>query len=174
MNILLIGGSACGKSTFGEALAARLPKPRTYVATMRPFEGESEEKILRHQFQRADKGFSTIERETDLSGLRLPARGTVLLECVCNLAANEMFDSSGNIRPGAEKAILSGIEALSGQCETLIVVTNDVGGDGGGYDESTMRYVDLVGRVNRELAIRFDCVCELVCGIPLVIKGELP
>jgi hypothetical protein len=34
-----------------------------------------------------------------------------------------------------------------------------------------MRYVDLIGRVNRELASRFDCVCELVCGIPLVIKG---
>ena len=174
MNILLTGGSACGKSTFGEALAARLPKPRTYVATMRPFEGESEEKILRHQFQRADKGFSTVERETDLSGLRLPARGTVLLECVCNLAANEMFDEAGDIRPGAEEAILSGIETLSQQCETLIVVTNDVGSDGGGYDESTMRYVDLVGLVNRELAKRFDCVCELVCGIPLVLKGFLP
>jgi adenosylcobinamide kinase/adenosylcobinamide-phosphate guanylyltransferase len=171
---LLTGGSGSGKSTFGEALAARLPEPRTYIATMRPFEGESEEKILRHQFQRADKGFSTIERETGLSDLRLPARGTALLECVCNLAANEMFDSLDNIRPGAEEAILSGIEALSGQCETLIVVTNDVGSDGGGYDESTMRYVDLIGRVNRELASRFDCVCELVCGIPLVIKGFLP
>ena len=148
--------------------------PRTYIATMRPFEGESEEKILRHQFQRADKGFSTVERETGLSGLRLPARGTVLLECVCNLAANEMFDEAGNIRPGAEEAILTGVDALSRQCETLIVVTNDVGSDGGGYGESTMRYVDLIGCVNRELAKRFDCVCELVCGIPLVMKGCLP
>lgn len=141
---------------------------------MRPFGVESERKIARHRTMRAEKGFVTFERYTDVGGLALPARGTALLECVCNLAANEMFDDRGEIRSGVEEAVLDGISAQEQACDHLIVVTNDVGGDDGAYPESTRAYVALVGRVNRALAARFECVCELVCGIPLVIKGALP
>lgn len=173
VQILLTGGSACGKSTFGEKLAASLPAPRTYVATMRSFGAESEKKIARHRAMRLEMGFDTLERDTDVGGVTLPAGGVVLLECMCNLAANEMFDERGNMRDVYEK-LLADVEALSKQCETLIVVTNDVGSDGGGYDASTAAYIDLLGRVNDALAARFDCVCELVCGIPCVAKGVLP
>ena len=141
---------------------------------MRPFGEESERKIARHRDMRAEKGFVTFERYTDVGGLALPARGTALLECVCNLAANELFTDAGEMRKGAEAAVLGGVAALEQACEHLIVVTNDVGGDDGAYPESTRAYIALVGRVNRALAARFDCVCELVCGIPLVVKGELP
>lgn len=141
---------------------------------MRSFGAESERKIARHRDMRAEKGFVTIERYTNLAALALPARGTALLECVCNLAANEMFTDAGEIRKGAEAAVLGGVAALEQACEHLIVVTNDVGGDDGAYPQSTRGYVELVGRVNRALAARFECVCELVCGIPLVVKGELP
>ena len=34
MLILLTGGSACGKSTYGENLAAHGPKPLYYIAAM--------------------------------------------------------------------------------------------------------------------------------------------
>ena len=141
---------------------------------MRPFGAESERKIARHRTMRAKSGFITFERYTGVGGLTLPVRGTALLECVCNLAANEMFDERGEIRTGAEEAILDGVGALENACENLIVVTNDVGSDDGTYPESTRAYIELVGRVNRALAERFECVCELVCGIPLVVKGKLP
>ncbi len=171
MITLLTGGSACGKSTYAEKLAAALPGPRYYIAAMRPYDAESEAKIARHRAQRADKGFVTFERYTELAGLTLPARGTALLECVCNLVANEMFDGEGRERDPVP-AVLSGIESLARQSETLIVVTNDVGADGGGYAESTMRYVTAVGRINAALAARAARVLELVCGIPIVIKGD--
>jgi adenosylcobinamide kinase/adenosylcobinamide-phosphate guanylyltransferase len=122
---------------------------------------------------RAEKGFTTIERYTDLEGLTLPARGTVLLECLCNLCANEIFDPEGAGKDAVE-AILRGIDRLARQCDHLIVVTNDVGADGGGYSELTMKYVDALGELNARLASRFDRVLELVCGIPLPLKGELP
>ncbi len=173
MRILLTGGSGCGKSTFAERLARELPAPRYYLATMRPFEAESRAKIKRHQAQRADAGFMTMERETNVGGVTFPARGTVLLECMCNLLANEMFDDSGNERDVYD-AILADILALEQKCDTLIVVTNEVGSDGGDYSAGTARYIETLGRLNRALANRFDAVAELVCGIPLILKGRLP
>ncbi len=171
--ILITGGSGAGKSTFAETLALRLPAPHTYLATMRVFGREDREKVGRHKAIRKGKGFITLEREIDIAGAHLCGGGTVLLECMCNLAANEMFDERGGIHDAYEP-VISGIAALERKCDALIVVTNDVGSDGGGYSESTMRYVDVLGRLNRTLAARFECVCELVCGIPLLLKGELP
>jgi adenosylcobinamide kinase/adenosylcobinamide-phosphate guanylyltransferase len=84
MRILLTGGSGCGKSTYAERLARELSAPRYYLATMRPYDAESRAKIARHQAQREHAGFVTIERETDVGGIDFPARGTVLLECMCN------------------------------------------------------------------------------------------
>lgn len=173
MRILLTGGSGCGKSTYAERLARALPAPRYYLAAMRPYGAESLAKIARHQAQRADAGFVTIERETEVGGVELPGRGTVLLECLCNLLANEMFDEAGNERDVYD-TILADLLALEQKCDTLIVVTNEVGGDGEAYDESTARYLQTLGRLNRALAARFDAVAELVCGIPLVLKGILP
>ena len=173
MRILLTGGSGCGKSTYAERLARELPAPRYYLATMRPFEAESRAKITRHQTQRADAGFITIERETDVGGVDFPTRGTVLLECMCNLLANEMFDEAGNERDVYD-TILADIAKLEQRCDTLIVVTNEIGSDGGGYGASTERYIETLGRLNRVLANRFDTVAELVCGIPLLLKGQLP
>lgn len=172
MRILLTGGSANGKSTYAEQLCVRLSKPLYYVAAMMPYGEEGERRIARHRAMRAKKGFITIERYTDLEGIVLPERGTALLECICNLTANEMFEPSGAHERAAD-AVLRGVEALSGQCEHLIVVTNDVGADGGGYDPLTSAYVRTLGEINSVLAARFDLVYELCCGIPLPLKGAL-
>lgn len=171
--ILLTGGSACGKSSYAESLCLRFPQPRYYIAAMRPYGDGSAEKIQRHRDLRRGKGFETIERYTDLSGLVLPERGTALLECICNLTANEMFDEAGNLTDPYD-AVMSGVEALRRQCENLVVVTNDVGSDSRGYDPGTRAYVRALGRINAALAQQADAVYELVCGIPLALKGELP
>ena len=91
MLILLTGGSACGKSTYGEELAVQGPKPLYYIAAMQPYDEECLAKIARHQTLRKDKGFETIQRYTDVDTLTLPETGgTALLECLCNLTANEI------------------------------------------------------------------------------------
>jgi len=173
MLILLTGGSACGKSTYAETLAMRFPSPRYYIATMRRTGEESRKKIARHRHIRRDKGFITLECDTNIHSIRLPRNSTALLECMCNLTANEMFDRYGNISDVYGK-ILDGIESLASQCSILIVVTNDVGSDGGKYDEGTREYIKTLGRLNIALAEHSDHVYELVCGIPVVLKGRLP
>lgn len=173
MMILLTGGSGCGKSTYAERLLARLPAPRYYVAAMRPYSEECLKKTEKHQADRRAAGVETFERYTDLAGLVLPERGSALLECVCNLTSNEMFDEERKSRDPFDR-VVSGVAALERQCGALIVVTNDVGSGKADYDSGTEDYIRALGAINAALAGRADAVCELVCGIPVAIKGELP
>lgn len=171
MLILVTGGSASGKSAYAESLClARAP--RYYVACMQPYGEEGAARVARHRAMRKDKGFTTVERYADLSSLVLPERGCALLEDAGNLAANEMFRDGGVQDPF--DAVLSGVEALSGQCDRLVVVTGEIGSDGVSYDPATTAYLAALGRINRALAARADAVIETVAGIPVPLKGDLP
>ena len=108
-----------------------------------------------------------MERYTDLAGLALPAGANVLLECMSNLTANELYDPEG----GGEEAVLRGVDALLSQCRHLTVVTNDVFSGGTAYGECTLRYLRALARINRALAARADTVVETVCGLPNYLKG---
>ena len=150
-----------------------------YIAAMRPFGEGSAEKIARHRRMRAEKGFMTIERYTDLAGLTLfrekyeDKKPAALLECIANLTANEMFDDEGNVRDPFGP-VVSGVRRLAEQCSHLVVVTNDVGSDGGGYGDLTEEYVRTVGKINAVLAQEADAVCEMVFGCPTMLKGKMP
>jgi adenosylcobinamide kinase/adenosylcobinamide-phosphate guanylyltransferase len=85
-----------------------------------------------------------------------------------------MFDEDGTIRDPSD-AVINGVLALKKRCGALIVVTNEVGGDKSeDYDEDTAAYIRVLGAVNAVLAEEADAVCEIVCGIPVMIKGKLP
>lgn len=172
MLTLITGGSGSGKSAFAEGLLAADPGKRTYIACMIPSGREGAARVARHRQLRAGKGFTTVERYVDVGGLRLPEGGAALLECLCNLVANELFEDEGAHEKTFE-AVVSGVLALEKQCKELFVVTNDVASGGNwNTDSGTARYVNTLGRVNAALAERAERVIELVCGIPILIKGE--
>lgn len=172
MFTLVVGGSASGKSAYAESLVLQSERlPRYYIAAMQPFDDECRARIARHRKMRADKQFQTIERYTGLSGLVLPERGDVLLECLGNLAANELYDPAG-AGIHALEAIVDGIDALLPQCGDLVVVSNEVCADGGGYSEETEAYRRLLAGANRVLAERADRVCEVVCALPYYYKDR--
>ena len=175
MFTLVIGGAASGKSEYAESLVLRSPhRPRYYIATMEPFGAEGQARIARHRELRRGKGFQTVERYTGIAGLKLPAGGAVLLECLGNLAANELYSPAGaGSVAGAVSAIVDGVDALLEQCGELVVVSNDVFTGGADYAGGTEDYLRLVADVNRALAKRADRVCEVVCGLPQYYKGGL-
>ncbi|WP_295740999.1 bifunctional adenosylcobinamide kinase/adenosylcobinamide-phosphate guanylyltransferase [uncultured Oscillibacter sp.] len=167
MFTLVIGGAASGKSEYAESWVMRLPGRRIYLATMKPWDEECRARIARHRRLRQDKGFETVERYTNLSGLELPAGTNILLECMSNLTANELYDPEG----GGKEAILLGIDALLGRGRHLTIVTNEVFSGGTAYGADTLRYLETLARVNRALASRADTVAEIVCGLPNFLKG---
>ena len=170
MLTLIIGGAASGKSEFAEQLAQRLPGRRVYAATMEPCGQESLDRIQKHRCQREGKGFLTLERYRDLGGLEVPAGANVLLECMGNLLANELYSPQG----GGRAAVLGGVERLYERCAHLTIVTNEVFSGGADYEGDTLRYLRELGTVNRVLAAQADRVVEVVCGCPNVLKGRLP
>lgn len=177
MVTLIIGGSGSGKSAYAENYLVSLSgeKEKYYIATMQIYDEEGEKKIERHRRLRDGKGFVTIEQTVDIElAAAKMNRGekTVLLECISNLTANEMFsgDEPKSTQAVVEK-IIRGIEALREETAHLVIVSNNVFEDGREYDETTMAYIKAMGQINEKLAAMAEQVVEIVVGIPVVIKN---
>ena len=170
MMTLVSGGAASGKSEYAEAIAVAHGGPLVYLATMQIWGEEDRRRVERHRAMRAGKGFLTVEQPYDLVRVSVPEGSVVLLECLSNLTANECFGSNGFER--AKERILEGIDRLITQSAHLVIVTNELFGDGVTYPEETSRYLEVLSSLNCELARRADRVIEVVCGLPVIWKGE--
>lgn len=183
MVILVLGGSGSGKSAYAETAAGRLAEGmrKYYLATMQAFDKEGQKKIRRHRKLRSGKGFLTIEQPVHIlqaAEQMEPGERTALLECMSNLAANEMFggtvgESSQRGTPEAvSRRILKQVGELQKQLAHFVIVSNNVSEDGILYDEGTMNYLKALGIINQGLAVMADTVVEVVVGIPVVLKGS--
>lgn len=168
---LVTGGSASGKSAYGEQAVQKAGTPFCYyLATMHPWGEEGQARAARHRRQRAGKGFITIEAYRCLEQVVLQPRQAlqrdkaVLVECMSNLVANELFEGGGSDREILRR-IEHGICHLLDSAETVVVVTNEVFSDGVAYEAGTMRYIRLLGQANQRLAVLADKVTEVVYGI---------
>lgn len=200
MRVLVTGGSASGKSALAERIAASLPAPHVYVATMCSYGKEGPARVAKHRSQRAELGFLTVEMSCGLESACLAelccaapeeeaaafaaasaaeraallAAGTVLVEDLGNLVANELFGegepSAQDPAPAAQR-ILAGIEALARQCANIVVVANELGADGTPLSRAMLDYIECAGAVACALAARADTVIECAGGIPNVLKG---
>jgi len=171
MMTLITGGAKCGKSHLAEKLLDGFTDNKYYIATMKPFGEDAFAAIKRHRKKRAGKGFETIEKYTDIHEISVPENSAVLLECIANLCANEMFDNKTAADP--VKHISDGINLLKNCSSKLVIVTNNVGSDGINYTSGTMRYIEAMGRLNALIADISDNVVECVYGVPIVLKGKL-
>ena len=73
----------------------RSGREKYYLATMEVYGAEGRQKVERHRKLREGKGFETLEYPLQIRGAAEQVTGgTVLLECLSNLLANEMFSKS--------------------------------------------------------------------------------
>ena len=192
MMVLVVGGSGSGKSSYAEKVTVSLVKEITksentslsdfklnipkkyYLATMQVFDDEGRKKVERHRNLRSGKGFFTIEQPTRISGaLEKMEDGdrTVLLECISNLTANEMFSEKKTMTEiQVTENVIRDIKILKEQTNHLVVVSNNIFEDGTTYDEITTKYIRAMGKINQKLAALADRVVEVVAGIPVTLK----
>lgn len=171
MTILITGGAKCGKSRIAEDILSRADTDKFYIATMEPRGEEAARTIAAHRRMREGKNFVTIERQRDIGELLLPAGACALLECIPTLTANEMFE--GGVKSPTEK-IIADVTKAATNTSLFVIITNDVGSDGITYSPETTNYIWAIGEINRRLADIADTVIEAVCGIPVLMKGEMP
>lgn len=199
MLYLITGGSGSGKSEYAENKLCELSKKtnssKVYLATMIPYGKETEEKINRHRQMRAKKNFQTEECFTNLpkfvenmkSQKDLDKKEVVLLECMSNLVANELFDETGvnTILKKEEPAlsdneviekltgyILNGVEKLNDIYENIVIVTNEVFSESTHYSNEMSVYKQVLGKVNCELGKAAVEVAEVVYGQAVLYKNE--
>ena len=190
---IVYGGSASGKSSYAESFAMSLQGEGRllYIATMYPYkwntteiDPETMQRIERHRAMRADKGFDTVECYRHVKHIVAKRQDVLLLECMSNLLANEMYlepdsnagsDMAETMYPVSNKIVQALID-LSTRVQELVIVTNDVFSDGGSltYDESTREYVKNLAEINCALAREAATVTEVVCGIPVIVKKNHP
>ena len=183
---LVIGGSGSGKSAYAETAICRehcrsLEEDKDaflyYIADMIPYGAETEKKIAHHREMRAGKGFQTLEwyyglAEHITAPDAPPLEGaSVLLECISNLTANEMYEPKA-AKMAAAEAVIRGVQMLHERCRNLVVVTNDVFRETGSDSEEMVLYKKNLARINRALAEEADRVTEVVSGIPIQIREK--
>ena len=196
MMVLVVGGSGSGKSSYAEKVTVSLAQEsvkeitksentslsdfklniakKYYLATMQVFDDEGRKKVDRHRKLRNGKGFFTIEQPVRISSaLEKMEDGdrAVLLECISNLTANEMFsEKKAMTEIQVTENVIRDIKMLKEQTNHLVVVSNNIFEDGITYDETTTKYIRAMGKINQKLAALADRVVEVVAGIPVTLK----
>ncbi len=180
MLYLVTGGSGSGKSEYAENLVQRLCQDRAdrekwYLATMIPYGAETKEKIARHRSMRKEKEFLTKECYLDLKGFVQKEREKgsrptcILLECMSNLTANEMFEEKGAGKD-TFTAIAEGVKALCTLSEHVVVVTNEVCSETAQDSPEMLQYKCILGTLNCWMGKQAAYVTEVVYGAPMMVK----
>lgn len=198
--ILVTGGSRSGKSAHALRIAESRPGPWTFVATCPAIDEEMAKKIDVHRQERDARTWTTIEEEVDLPGAiqragavggadsrnaaaavvdgrRGPgAAGVILVDCLTLWVNNLIYRASLAGREVTEQELASLTAAVVRAAReapgTVIFVTNEVGLGIVPGDPSTRLYRNLVGRCGQAIAAASDAAVMVVCGLPIILKGD--
>ena len=179
--VLFVGGTRSGKSGLAQRWAEAQAPQRLYLATGRADDEEMAARIARHKQERG-QGWHCLEEPFDPAGALaslMPAAqhdgngpGVVLFDCVSLWVANLMAADM------TERDILDRVEALAASIEAyplpLALVSVEAGLGMVAMSSLGRRFQDTLGLANQALARVCGTVLFVSCGLPLVLKGQLP
>ena len=174
MLILISGGAASGKSRYAESRLSELDgQPKIYVAVSEVYDEEMRERVKIHQAMRAGKGFITAERTRDLGDINIPSGASVMIESLTAWTANEMF-ADGTVRDSGHvvRKVLEDLEVITARARDVVIVSDDIFSDGGGYDSLTEDYVRTLAELTLRIAAIADEVTEVSAGLTVCYKRE--
>lgn len=182
---LILGGQRSGKSRRAETLAqqwlARSPAHRAVmVATARPWDAEMRARIAQHQQDRAERlpTMETLEEPLRLPeailGLSAPET-LVVVDCLTlwlsNLTMPPDLDPARAAAPDTHSLLALLPIALAEATGPVVLVSNEIGLGVIPMGEEVRAYVDLLGRLNQQVAAVCERVTLMAAGLPLNLKN---
>lgn len=181
------GGVRSGKSAYAERLltdASQVKHGRlVYIASGLPTDEEMHERIQKHQDDRADFNWTTIEQPVDF-GQVLPFIQTgdyILWDCLTTWLANELYEGIETGTPCIErtncmeekvKVLLDTIDAVVKEAAHLVIVSNEVLHDMTPDSEETEKYRAWIGDIHQKIVAKAQTAIEMESRIPIFWKGE--
>ena len=149
--------------------------PLYYLATMIPADDEDVRRIEHHRLERKNWGFETIEAPRNISTatVHCDPNGSLLMDSVTALLANEMFDSYGNINYEAARKTRDDLIVVTQKFENIVFVSDYIFSDAAQYDNVTEMYREGLASLGTLLASICDQVFELCGGSIIVHKNTV-
>ena len=144
-----------------------------YVATMKPYDKEDEERINKHIQNRTGLNFITLEVERNLHEIvnSINQNDIILIDSITSLLTNEMFIGNEIIKTPSGN-ILNGLKQIIIKAKNTVIVSDYIFNDAIEYDEVTENFKRELGIINKELAKICDNVMECSFGNIRYIKYE--
>ncbi len=174
--LLITGGARSGKSDYAQKRAEQLSGEHFFIATCPTVDQEMDDRIKRHQQDRANGMWQTIEEEIDIHRKidTLPNNSVCLLDCLTLWVNNLMYRAELANTMLTEDIVATYVTTLLAAANkyqgTLICVSNEVGMGVVPDNPTARKYRDCVGRCNRLIAAAADEVILVSCGLPLFFK----
>jgi adenosylcobinamide kinase / adenosylcobinamide-phosphate guanylyltransferase len=175
MLIFISGGVRSGKSKLGEKFANELAVGdvgnKVYLATSKVYDDEMKARIRRHQKDRAAKNYITIEKSEHIGEIvsQLSSDDTVLMDCLGNLVANEMFydyqlEYNAQMKMEIAEKIFAEIMAINAAVRNYIIISNEVFSSGITYDKATEAYLEVLGQLHIKIVAAAQTAIECTYG----------
>lgn len=181
----ILGGQKSGKSRRAETLArswlgAAPDHAALLIATALPGDAEMDERIARHQRDRAERvpGLQTLEVPLDLAAA-LETHSTpqtlMVVDCLTLWLTNLLMPVQG--LASSEQEVQSAVDALLRAVQQapgpLVMVGNEIGLGVIPLGREVRGFVDTLGRLNQGVAGVCERVVFMAAGMPLALKGSL-
>ncbi|MDR1804247.1 MAG: bifunctional adenosylcobinamide kinase/adenosylcobinamide-phosphate guanylyltransferase [Treponema sp.] len=185
MKIFISGGCKNGKSNYAQHLAMaqktanKLKKvPLYYIATMKPFDAEDDERILRHRREREGCGFTTIEQPFNIEMIldKCDHNGSFLVDSLTALLANEMFPQhdmpEDRFNERTADKIKDALLLITNNISNIVIISDYIYSDALLYDALTEKYRKSLAEIDRAAAANCDVVLEAAYTNMIVHKGK--
>lgn len=187
--VLVIGASSSGKSNYTEMIAQKIlekemasPQNITYIATMKDDSFDAHIKIKKHKDAR-DKELFDLELAFSIEELLEIAHKNknpiVVLDCMSVFVSNILFENLEKNESNKESiqksllicGIMYAIRILLKSCKYLFIVADMAFYDCHKYNFEIDEWQKFCGEILKAISNESYCVIEVVCGIPLMLKG---
>lgn len=171
---LYVGGAASGKSAAAERRACELAERRLYIATLKPADEESGQRVARHRARR-DGSWQTVEAGAELAAAlgACPECGVVLVDGLGAWVSAMLCGIHGGTSD-LEKELAARfqdfLEALEECWRPVVVVSEEVGMGLVPADAVSRAFREELGRANQRLAAMASEVVLVACGLELPLK----